>query len=59
MQQLSIFGDEWASDKPEPAKEDVGAKQIIKLVKNADLMNMTPIQAMQLLNDLKMKVREL
>lgn len=59
VQQLSIFGDEWASDKPEPAKEDAGAKQIIKLVKNADLMNMTPIQAMQLLNDLKMKVREM
>ncbi|WP_433946558.1 DNA mismatch repair protein MutS [Paenibacillus sp. SN-8-1] len=59
VQQLSIFGDEWASDKPEPPKEDAGAKQIIKLVKNADLMNMTPIQAMQLLNDLKMKVKDM
>ncbi|MNH82427.1 DNA mismatch repair protein MutS [compost metagenome] len=59
VQQLSIFGDEWASDKPAPPKEDAGAKQIIKLVKNADLMNMTPIQAMQLLNDLKMKVKDM
>ncbi|USB34874.1 DNA mismatch repair protein MutS [Paenibacillus sp. YPG26] len=59
VQQLSIFGDEWTLDKPEPTKEDARAKQIIKLVKNADLMNMTPIQAMQLLNDLKMKVKDM
>ncbi|WP_068617379.1 DNA mismatch repair protein MutS [Paenibacillus tuaregi] len=57
--QLSMFGEEPALAKPEAAKEDPRTKQIIKLVKNADLMNMTPIQAMQLLNDLKMKVKDM
>jgi DNA mismatch repair protein MutS len=29
------------------------------MVKNADLMNMTPLQAMQLVNELKQKVQHL
>ncbi len=51
--QLSIFGDE--DVKPARAKEDPVAKQIVSQIQSADLMNMTPLQAMQLLNELKMK----
>ncbi|MDT3424652.1 DNA mismatch repair protein MutS [Paenibacillus forsythiae] len=57
--QLSIFGDE------EPRRGRKGASQrdhsladdIMAAVGGADLMNMTPLQAMQLLNDLKMKIK--
>ncbi|MDO7904955.1 DNA mismatch repair protein MutS [Paenibacillus sp. JX-17] len=34
-------------------------EEIIKEVKQVDMMNMTPLQAMQLLNDLKMRARDL
>lgn len=53
--QLSIFGDEEVASQT-VLKEDPVAKQIVGLIQNADLMNMTPLQAMQLLNELKMKV---
>lgn len=59
--QLSIFGDE-----PKPTKqkssttlEDPAFKQIVNMVKDADLMNMTPLQAMQLVNELKAKAKHL
>lgn len=67
--QLSIFGEE------EPRKNRKGSanqsavvtevqenpaiKEFITSVRNADLMNMTPLQAMSLLNDLKMKAKDL
>ncbi|WP_411347161.1 DNA mismatch repair protein MutS [Paenibacillus sp. WLX2291] len=51
--QLSIFGEEEV--QPLKIKEDPLAKQIISQLQNADLMNMTPLQAMQFLNELKMK----
>ncbi len=51
--QLSIFGEEEV--KPTRIKEDPLTKQIISQIQGADLMNMTPLQAMQLLNELKMK----
>ncbi|WP_322922926.1 DNA mismatch repair protein MutS [Paenibacillus campi] len=51
--QLSIFGEE--DVKPARVKEDPLTKQIISQIQGADLMNMTPLQAMQLLNELKMK----
>ncbi len=51
--QLSIFGEEEV--KPARIKEDPLTKQIISQIQGADLMNMTPLQAMQLLNELKMK----
>ena len=60
--QLSIFGDE---EPPVPAKpavqapENPGLRAILNLLKDADLMNMTPLQAMQLVNDLKMKAKDL
>ena len=68
--QLSIFGE----DEPRKNRKGGAAsptstestiqenpfmKQIIAAVKDADLMNMTPLQAMGLLNDLKMKARDL
>ena len=59
--QLSIFGDDEPKRKSKtaPAQEEPGMRQIINLIKEIDLMNMTPLQAMQLVNDLKMKAREL
>ena len=67
--QLSIFGEEeprknrkggTSTTVPVPAvQENPFMKQIIAAVKDADLMNMTPLQAMGLLNDLKMKARDL
>lgn len=57
--QLSIFGDETPPKKAKPAAEDPGARQIINMLKNADLMNMTPLQAMQLVNELKMKAKDM
>ncbi|WP_425415498.1 DNA mismatch repair protein MutS [Paenibacillus borealis] len=63
--QLSIFGE----DEPRKnrkggvaapaAKENPLLKELISAVQGADLMNMTPLQAMGLLNELKMKAREL
>jgi len=52
--QLSIFEEE---EIPQPVKikEDPVARQIVHQIQSADLMNMTPLQAMQLLNELKMK----
>ncbi|MGG6314586.1 DNA mismatch repair protein MutS [Paenibacillus macerans] len=59
--QLSIFGDDEPRKKSKPvqAPEDPGTRQLIDLIKNADLMNMTPLQAMQLINDLKMKAKDM
>ncbi|MFD1179419.1 DNA mismatch repair protein MutS [Paenibacillus puldeungensis] len=57
--QLSIFGDEPPLKKTKTAAEDHSTRQIIHLIKDADLMNMTPLQAMQLLNDLKMKAKDM
>ncbi|MEK5057626.1 DNA mismatch repair protein MutS [Paenibacillus sp. FSL H7-0326] len=61
--QLSIFGDEWPEPKKKGAQEahelDPVVKQLIKRIRNADLMNMTPLQAMQLVNELKMKVTDM
>ncbi|MEK3878087.1 DNA mismatch repair protein MutS [Paenibacillus sp. FSL M7-0420] len=63
--QLSIFGE------VEPRKNRKGGavapavkdnpllKELITAVQGADLMNMTPLQAMGLLNELKLKAREL
>lgn len=61
--QLSIFGDEVPEPKKKGIQEgrelDPVVKQLIKRLKSADLMNMTPLQAMQLVNELKMKVTDM
>lgn len=65
--QLSIFGEEAPPKRkgavvaPPPAVNEVhpDLQHIVSMVKNADLMNMTPLQAMSLLNDLKMKAKGL
>lgn len=57
--QLSIFGDELPVSKSRPAEEDAKVRNILNMVKNADLLNMTPLEAMQLVNDLKMKAKNL
>jgi DNA mismatch repair protein MutS len=68
--QLSIFGEE---EVPEPsvkpgkdqhsmpleASQDPAVKSLIDAVKGADVMNMTPIQAMQFLNDLKLQAKDM
>ncbi|WP_036639598.1 PDZ domain-containing protein, partial [Paenibacillus durus] len=59
--QLSIFGDDEPRRGPKAAASQQGhlvADDIIAAVSGADLMNMTPLQAMQLLNDLKMKLKK-
>ncbi|ANY71711.1 DNA mismatch repair protein MutS [Paenibacillus ihbetae] len=72
--QLSIFDDEDVKEpqnavtgKEQGASEEAGVsasqdpsvRALIEAVKGADLMNMTPLQAMQLLNDLKMKAKDM
>lgn len=60
--QLSMFGDDEPLVQAKPAAqapEDPATRTIINLIKNADLVNMTPLQAMQLVNDLKMKAKDL
>lgn len=68
--QLSIFGDEESESvktsksstqnvSAVPAEVDPKVMGIIEAVKSVDVMNMTPLQAMQILNDLKMKANHL
>jgi DNA mismatch repair protein MutS len=67
--QLSIFGEEEPRKNRKASanqaavetevQENPAIKEFITSVRNADLMNMTPLQAMSLLNDLKMKAKDL
>ncbi|RAR45729.1 DNA mismatch repair protein MutS [Paenibacillus sp. MDMC362] len=68
--QLSIFGEEEvpeSSVKPgkdqhsiaQEASQDPAVKSLIEAVKGADVMNMTPLQAMQFLNDLKLQAKNM
>lgn len=57
--QLSIFGDEPPVKKIKSTNEDAALRHLVNQVKNVDLMNMTPLQAMQLINDWKMKAKDL
>lgn len=58
--QLSMFGDEEPAKIPaQPTKAQRQTDELVALVRDADLMNMTPLQAMQLLNDLKQKAARL
>lgn len=63
--QLSIFGEEEPRKKGKggaasaPARENPLLKELVAAVQDADLMNMTPLQAMGLLNELKLKARDL
>ena len=61
--QLSIFGEEDVKPAAKPAephaKPDPSLLHIVETIKGIDVMNMTPLQAMQLLNDLKMKAKDL
>ena len=57
--QLSIFDEVESLKKPKGNPYEGEYKQLIQMVKNADLMNMTPLQAMQLVNELKQKVQHI
>ncbi|MFI2855739.1 DNA mismatch repair protein MutS [Paenibacillus sp. JSM ZJ436] len=68
--QLSMFGEEeeastraMAAGKPETAVKasipDPMKEQILEDIRSADIMNMTPLQAMQLLNELRTKAKQL
>lgn len=57
--QLSIFDEVESPKKHKPNPHEAEYKKLIQMVKNADLMNMTPLQAMQLVNELKQKVQHL
>lgn len=68
--QLSIFGEEEPpktrnnNENQQQAvihenQDNPALKEFITSVRNADLMNMTPLQAMSLLNELKIKAMEL
>ncbi|MCI3920418.1 DNA mismatch repair protein MutS [Paenibacillus sp. TRM 82003] len=60
LQQLVMFG-EWsapaAAPAPAPTKEERQASELMELVKGADIMNMTPIDAMNFLFELKKKTQ--
>ena len=57
--QLSIFGEEDIQPKKKetPVPLNPSVTHIIESVKNVDLMNMTPLQAMQLLLELSVKAK--
>ncbi|WP_438350976.1 DNA mismatch repair protein MutS [Paenibacillus sp. FA6] len=57
--QLSIFGEEDIQPKKKetPAPLNPSVTHIIESVKNVDLMNMTPLQAMQMLLELSIKAK--
>lgn len=57
--QLSIFDEVESPKKNKPNPHEAEYKKLIQIVKNADLMNMTPLQAMQLVNELKQKVQHI
>ncbi|KQY94088.1 DNA mismatch repair protein MutS [Paenibacillus sp. Root52] len=59
--QLSIFGDEEPSTTQVPVVQemDQSTKEFIHHMKDIDVMNMTPLQAMQVLNELKLKAQQL
>lgn len=59
--QMSIFDEEEIAtpDHKIETALDHASHQIVELVKNADIMNMSPLQAMQFLNELKMKAIKL
>lgn len=66
--QLSIFGEEAPRKSRKGStnaaivnevQDNPAVKDFIATVQSADLMNMTPLQAMSLLNDLKMKAKDL
>ena len=41
------------------ASQDPAVKSLIVAVKGVDVMNMTPLQAMQFLNDLKLQAKDM
>lgn len=57
--QLSLFGEQDITPVKTVSREDAAVEQFIQQVKRADVMNMTPLQAMQLLNELKLRATEL
>jgi DNA mismatch repair protein MutS len=65
VQQLSLFGGETPPDKLAPAaaaakakppRADAAAEKLLEQLRAADLINMTPMQAMNFLFDLKRQV---
>jgi DNA mismatch repair protein MutS len=56
--QLSLFGEADARKKGGTAKSkaDAGAEKVLQQLRNADLVNMTPMQAMNFLYELKQKL---
>lgn len=53
VQQLVMFAE---TPAPPPSRKDSRADELTKLVKEADVLNMTPMQAMNFLYELKRKV---
>lgn len=57
--QLSMFEESKGEEAQETSRDDGKRRSLIKQLKQADIMNMTPLEAMSLLNDLKMKAKDL
>lgn len=55
--QLSIFEEAPSPVVPAKPKLQASEEQVLKQLKSVDLFNLTPMQAMNLLNDLKQKLR--
>lgn len=58
--QLSIFDEPASSPQPEPPKRKASprAEQLAEQLRKLDLFNLTPMQAMQWLNDMKQKLND-
>lgn len=56
VQQLSLFGDEPVAGKPQGSKVDERSMKVLGEIKAVDLINMTPLQAMNLIYEWKMKL---
>ncbi|KIL39500.1 DNA mismatch repair protein MutS [Gordoniibacillus kamchatkensis] len=54
--QLSLFPEN--ADKPGRKKHDARAEQVLEQLKHADLINMTPLQALNMIYDLKQKLQD-
>ncbi|TVX99658.1 DNA mismatch repair protein MutS [Paenibacillus cremeus] len=57
IEQLSLFTvAEQAAEKPSAPKKDAKAEKVIEQLRSADLMNMTPMAAMNFLHELKQHI---
>ncbi|MFD2612125.1 DNA mismatch repair protein MutS [Paenibacillus gansuensis] len=60
--QLSLFEDTTAQEKsakPERTAANSTEKELLERIRKADILNMTPLEAIQLINDMKVKLQNM